>query len=204
MKATVRTLRRSTRHSRRARLLQWADLRSVPLRTILVTIAIVVAVYLLGKLLYRLRDVVLLMLVGAFVALVLNPLVVALQRWKVPRRGLAVAIVTLWAALLFAGLALAFGYPLVNSVTHSQTICRLRRQGAAREGLDRPSRPQVPHRVLGEEELPEDRSFAESLGKPALNLGKGAFSSWRSRSPPVRVRDPAPGGGPEDPCRPPR
>ena len=68
--------------SRRARLLQWSDLRSVPLRTILVTIAIVVAVYLLGKLLYRLRDVVLLMLVGGFIALVLNPLVVALQRWS--------------------------------------------------------------------------------------------------------------------------
>src|ERR1700728_3827471 len=50
--------------SRRARVLRWADLRAVPLRAILVTIAIVVAVYLLGKLLYRLRDVVLLMLVG--------------------------------------------------------------------------------------------------------------------------------------------
>ena len=25
---------------------------------------------------------------------------------------------TLWAALLFAGLAVAFGYPLVNSITH--------------------------------------------------------------------------------------
>src|SRR5271170_6495368 len=89
--------------SRRARLLGWADLRSVPLRTVVVTIAIVVAVYLLGKLLYRLRDVVLLMLVGGFIALVLNPLVVALQRWRMPRRGLAVTIVTLWAALLFAG-----------------------------------------------------------------------------------------------------
>ena len=71
--------------SRRARILRWADLRSVPLRAILVTIALVVAVYLVGKLLYRLRDVVLLMLVGGFIALVLNPLVVALQRWRVPR-----------------------------------------------------------------------------------------------------------------------
>ncbi len=104
--------------SRRARILRWADLKSVPLRAILVTIALVVAVYLVGKLLYRLRDVVLLMLVGGFIALVLNPLVVALQRWRVPRRGLAVTIVTLWAALLFAGLAVAFGYPLVNSITH--------------------------------------------------------------------------------------
>ena len=86
------------------------------------------------------------MLVGGFIALVLNPLVVALQRWRVPRRGLAVTIVTLWAALLFAGLAVAFGYPLVNSITHfANDLPGIRQQGGAREGLDRPPRPQVPH-----------------------------------------------------------
>src|SRR5271165_1050820 len=97
----------STR-SRWARILQLADLKQVPLRTILVTVAIVVTVYLAGNLLYRLRDVVMLMLVGGFIALFLNPQVVALQRWKVPRRGVAVAIVVLWGVLLFAGLAVAF------------------------------------------------------------------------------------------------
>jgi len=52
-------------------------LKAVPLRTILISVAVVVLVYLVGQLLYRLRDVVLLVVVGSFVALVLNPIVVA-------------------------------------------------------------------------------------------------------------------------------
>jgi predicted PurR-regulated permease PerM len=56
---------------------------------------IVVAVYLAGQLFYRLRDVVLLMVVASFAALVLNPIVVALQKWKVRRRGWTMAIVTI-------------------------------------------------------------------------------------------------------------
>ena len=51
------------------------------------SVGVIVAVYLAGQLLYRLRDVVLLVVVGSFVALVLNPVVVALQRWKIRRRG---------------------------------------------------------------------------------------------------------------------
>jgi predicted PurR-regulated permease PerM len=163
--------------SRRARLLEWADLRSVPLRTILVTIAIVVAVYLLGKLLYRLRDVVLLMFVGGFIALVLNPLVVALQRWRVPRRGLAVTVVTIWAALLFAGLAVAFGYPLVNSVTHfANDLPGYVNKAEHGKGW-------IGHLVRKyhieswvNKNSPKLVSYAQNLSRPALNLGKGAIS----------------------------
>src|SRR5579863_7423182 len=104
--------------TRRARLWRATESRGIPLRAILVTVGVVVAAYLAGKLLYRLRDVLLLMAVSGFLALLLNPLVVYLQRWKVHRRGGAVAIVTFWAVLVFAGLAVAFGYPLVNGVTH--------------------------------------------------------------------------------------
>ena len=74
--------------------------------------------YLSGKVIYRLRDIILLMVVAGFIALLLNPLVVVLQRWKVKRRGLAVTVVTFWAVLVFAGLALAFGFPLANGITH--------------------------------------------------------------------------------------
>jgi hypothetical protein len=102
---------------RLARLFQAADRRHVPLRTILVTVAVVLATYLAGKLLYLVRDIVLLMLVAGFAAMLLNPVVATVQR-RVPRRGLAVTIVTLWAALVFIGLAAAFGVPLVNGVTH--------------------------------------------------------------------------------------
>jgi Predicted permease len=102
---------------RLARLFEAADRRHVPLRTILVTVAVVVATYLAGKLIYRLRDIVLLMLVAGFAAMLLNPVVANVQR-RVPRRGLAVTIVTLCAALVFISLAAAFGVPLVNGITH--------------------------------------------------------------------------------------
>ena len=58
---------------RLARLFGAADRRHVPLRTILVTVAVVVATYLAGQLIYRLRDIVLLMLVAGFTAMLLNP-----------------------------------------------------------------------------------------------------------------------------------
>ncbi len=163
--------------SRRARLLQLADVKQVPLRTILVTIVIVVAVYLTGILLYRLRDVVMLMLVGGFVALFLNPQVAALQRWKVPRRGLAVALVTSWAVLLFTGLALAFGYPLVNAISHfAHTLPSFVNKAQHGKGW-------VGHLVRRyhieswvQRNSPRLESFGESLGKPAFALGKGALS----------------------------
>ena len=79
-------------------------MRNVPLRTIVVTVAVVAATYLAGKLIYRLRDIVLLIIVAGFVALLLNPIVVLLQR-RVPRRGYAVAIVTLAALVVFVVLA---------------------------------------------------------------------------------------------------
>src|SRR5499427_9797221 len=109
---------RKPSQTRRARLWGSAESHGIPLRAILVTVAVVVVTYMAGKLLYRLRYVLLLLAVSGFVALLLNPLVVYLQRWKVPRRGFAVAIVTFWAVLVFIGLALAFGWPLVHGVTH--------------------------------------------------------------------------------------
>src|SRR5215471_18971859 len=94
-----------------------AAARGVPLAAILVTVGVVVLTYLAGKLAYRLRDVILIMVVGGFIALILNPFVLFVQR-RVPRRGLAVTIVTVWALLIFVGLVVAFGYPLANGLTH--------------------------------------------------------------------------------------
>ena len=163
--------------SRWARIVRWADLRVVPLRTILVTIAIVIAVYLAGQLLYRLRDVVLLVVVGSFVALVLNPAVVALQRWRIRRRGTAVAIVTIFSLLIFGALAFAFGYPLVNSLTHFANALPVYVDKAQH------GKGWIGHLVRKyhveawvQKNSPKIVSFAESLGKPALALGKGAFA----------------------------
>jgi hypothetical protein len=75
------------------RLRDAAAKRGVPLATILVSVAVVALTYLAGKLAYRIRDVLLMIAVAGFVCLILNPLVVALQRWRIRRRGWAVAMV---------------------------------------------------------------------------------------------------------------
>ena len=72
---------------RRGRLRAAVSARGIPLATILVAIAVVTLTYLAGKLAYRLRDVILMVAVAGFLALILNPLVVGLQRRRIWRRG---------------------------------------------------------------------------------------------------------------------
>ncbi len=161
---------------RLGRLFEAADRRRVPLRTILVTVGVVVATYLAGKLMYLLRDIVLLMLVAGFTAVLLNPAVAKVQR-RVPRRGPAVAIVTLWAALVFIGLVLAFGVPLANGISHLAE----RMPGyiaSAQHG-----RGWIGHLVARyhvqswvQRNTPKLVGYAQSLAKPALTVGKGAVS----------------------------
>lgn len=163
--------------SRRARLLRSAEAKKIPLQTIIAAVAIVVGVYLSAELLYRLRDILLLMLVGGFIALILNPQVVALQRWKVPRRGYAVAIVTAWAVLVFVGLAFAFGYPLVNGLTHLANGLPnyVNKAEHGRGWIGSVVRRYHIERWV-QKNSPKLVSLAEGLSKPALNIGKGAAS----------------------------
>jgi predicted PurR-regulated permease PerM len=163
--------------SRFERLLRDAERRRVPLLTILVTVGVVVAVYLAGKLLYRIKDIVLLILVAGFIALLLNPIVVLVQRKLVPRRGAAVAIVTLWATLVFIGLAVAFGYPLVNGITHLADALPGYIANAQH------GRGWIGHLVTRyhiqdwvQRNTPKLVSYAQSLSKPALSIGAGALS----------------------------
>src|SRR4029077_20504137 len=163
--------------TRRERLWRSADSRHVPLRAILATVGVVVVAYMAGKLLYRLRDVLLLVAVSGFVALLLNPLVVYLQRWKVPRRGYAVAIVIFWAVLVFVGLALAFGYPLVNAVTNlaNRLPVYVEQAQSGKGGIGELSRHYHVNTWV-QHNASKIANFAQSLGKPALALGKGAVS----------------------------
>jgi predicted PurR-regulated permease PerM len=160
-----------------ARLWQAADRRRVPLRTIITAVVVVAFFYLAGKLVYRLRDVVLIMLVAGFVALLLNPLVLILQRYVCKRRGLAVTVVTLVAVLMFLGLALAFGWPLVNAVTNLAD--RLPAYVASAQS----GRGWIGHLATKyhvqqwvAQNAPKLVTYAQDLSKPALSIGKGAFS----------------------------
>ncbi len=155
-----------------------AQKSGVPLATILVSVFTVAAVYLGAKILYRLRDVLLLMLVGGFVAMLLNPIVNALQRWKIKRRGGAVFVVTLGAVLVFSGLAFAFGYPLINSTTHlAHTLPTYVKNAEAGKGwIGHLLRHYHVHRWI-EKNTSKLLNIAKGLSKPALALGKGAATA---------------------------
>ena len=162
--------------TRRARLWHAAEIRNIPLRAILATVGVVVLTFLAGKIVDRLRGVILLLVVAGFIALLLNPLVVILQRW-LGRRGIAVTVVTLVAVCGFAGLAAAFGYPLVNGIVHLSD---------ALPGYV--SNVQEGHGWLGHlvtkyhlqnwvvTNAPKLASYGRDLASPALSLGKGALS----------------------------
>jgi len=163
--------------TRRARLWESAEANHVPLRAILVTVAVVVAAYFAGKLIYRLRDDILLMVVAGFVALILNPLVLALQRWGIRRRGWAVAVVTLLSLVVFAGLALAFGYPLANGITD------LAHDLPGYVSSAEHGRGWIGHLVRRyhvqrwvQSNAPKLVDFGRGLAKPALSVGKGALT----------------------------
>ena len=163
--------------SRFTRTLRAAERRHVPLLTILVTVAVVAVTYLAGKLIYRLRDIVLLILVAGFVALLLNPLVVLLQKRLFPRRGAAVAIVTILAALVFIGLAVAFGYPLVNGITNlADTLPGYVAKAQHGQGWIGHLATKYHVQAWVQRNAPKLVTYAENLSKPALTIGKGAVS----------------------------
>jgi len=164
------------RDSRRARLFDHAQANNVPVKTILTTIFLVVLVYGTGKLLYRLRDLILLLIVGGFIALILNPLVDRLERRKL-RRGYAVLVVVTLATVLFGLLAFAFGYPLVNAITHLSNTLPIDVRNAE-HGRGWIGHLFVKYHVSAWIIKNSSKlvSVAHGLSKPALAIGKGAVS----------------------------
>jgi predicted PurR-regulated permease PerM len=167
--------------SRRGRILRIASGNSVPVLTILFAVLTVAIIYLSGQVIYHLRVLLLLGLVGGFIALILNPVVVSLQHWRVKRRGGAVAIVTFVALLIFLGLAVLFGYPLINGITHFATALPgyVRRAQNGQGWIGHLFRK---YHVASwvKRNSSHLTSLASGLGKPALALGKGALSALLS------------------------
>jgi predicted PurR-regulated permease PerM len=163
--------------TRRARLWAAAQARGIPLPAILTVAAVAVGVFVAGKLAYRLREVILIIVMASFLAVLLNPLVLALQRWRIKRRGWAVTVVTIWGLLVFVGLALAFGYPLANGITH------LAHDLPAYVSSVEHGRGWLGHLVRRYHvqawvtaNVPKLVNLGQGLAKPALTLGKGALT----------------------------
>jgi predicted PurR-regulated permease PerM len=162
---------------RLGRLWAAADVRRVPLRTIIVAIVAVAFFYLAGKLIYRLRDVLLLLLVAGFLALILNPVVGVIEQYVVKRRGFAVTIVAVLMVLVFSGLSVAFGYPLINAITHlADNLPTYVQQ--AEQGKDWYGKLVQHYHV--QQWVTQNASklvtYAQDLSQPALAVGKGALS----------------------------
>jgi predicted PurR-regulated permease PerM len=166
----------ATPPTRRARLWASAEEKKIPLRAIVAAVAVVVLTFLAGKVVDRLRSVIILLVVAGFIALLLNPLVVLLQR-ALKRRGFAVAIVTLLAVLAFAGLAAAFGYPLVNGVGHlAADLPSYVTKAEQNKGW-------IGHLVTKyhlttwvSKNAPKLAGYGRDLAHPALSVGEGALS----------------------------
>ena len=153
-----------------------AAARHVPLPTIIVTVVIVACTYLLGKFAYRLRDVLLIFVIAGFLALILNPLVGYAQR-HFPRRGVAVTIVTLWALLVFVGLVVAFGYPLVNGLTHlARGLPGYVQDASQGHGWVGHVVRRFHLQAWVARNAPKLETLGTSLARPALAVGKGAVS----------------------------
>jgi predicted PurR-regulated permease PerM len=106
----------------------------------------------------------------------LNPIVVLLER-RIPRRGLAVTIVTLGALVVFAVLAYEFGNPLVNGITDLAG----KLPGyvtSAEHGTGWIGHLATKYHIQSwvQKNAPKLVTYVTSLSKPVLTVGKGAIS----------------------------
>ena len=162
---------------RRERLFAAASAKGVPLRTILTVDAVIIATWVVYKLIGRLREVILWILIAAFIAVVLNPAVTFLQRRQL-RRGTAVGLVLAAAFLIFIGLLGLFGYPLVNSLTHvAERLPTMVDQVQRGHGWLAHTLKKFHLLSWVQKNAPKLRTAAENLAKPALTVGKAVAST---------------------------
>ena len=167
--------------SRQRRFFKKFDDWGVPIRTILTIDVVVIVTWTAYRTLGRLRELILWVLIAAFVALVLNPAVGFLQRHHF-RRAPAIGVVFIAAVLVFAGLLGLFGYPLVNSLTHlGERLPTMVKQVEKGHGSLSHTLQRLHLLTWVQKNAPKLQSAAHSLSKPALsvgtNLAKAVFST---------------------------
>jgi predicted PurR-regulated permease PerM len=148
--------------------------RPVPVRTILATIGLVLATGLGLWLFVRLARIEAILVVAAFFAVVLNPVVELTQRRLHVRRGLAVGIVFLVVFGALAGLLYAFISPLVEQgQKFADDYPRLVREAKAGKGPV----GGIVKRYKLDEKLDENR---EKINDQFSKFGGGAFNVAKS------------------------
>ena len=154
-----------------------AQSRGIPLWTIVTIVGLAAMIYVGGKVLYRLRDILILLAVSGFIALILNPLVVMLQRRIAPRRSAAVAIVTVSAVVIMVGAAVGCAYPLAAGISHlahqlPEYVAHAERGQGWAGRLLRHYHVQA----WTQRNAPMLTNVAQEFGKSALAIGKNAVS----------------------------
>jgi predicted PurR-regulated permease PerM len=154
-----------------------AEQHGVPLTLILVIIGLLVFVFLAGLFIFELRAVLLVILLAALVAFLLNPFILTLQRWLVRRRGLAVTLVTAWAIVLVAGLAVALAHPFVHAVDDlAAQLPVTARQAQHGKGWLGQLATKYHLQVWMRVNAPKLAAYGKALTRPILNLGHGTIS----------------------------
>jgi predicted PurR-regulated permease PerM len=163
--------------TRRSRLSIAAAARGVPLATILVTVTIVVVVFLVGALMYQLREILLLIVCASFIALVLNPFVSILQAHGFRDRKAAVGVVVLIGLVAFSALVVVFGNPLAHNLRHlaDELPSTAASAGHGDSAIDRLVRGLHLQGWLTNN-APKLHDLATGLAKPALSVSKGAIA----------------------------
>lgn len=163
--------------SRRSRLLRVAEQRGIPLAMILLIIGLVVVVPLAVLLIYELRAVLLVIFLAGLVAVLLNPFVVSLQRWRVRRRGFAVTVVAVVAVVVFAGLAVALAHPFVSAINDlAVQLPVTAHQAEHGKGWLGELATRYHLQAWVGVNAPKLAAYGKSLVRPILNLGHGTVS----------------------------
>ncbi|MCL5447208.1 MAG: AI-2E family transporter [Actinobacteria bacterium] len=163
--------------SRVTRAMDLAASHSVPIRTILVVDAVIIATLVAGWLVIQLREIILIVVVAGFVAMLLNPFVHMLQKVRIPR-SVASIVVFLFGILVFLGLAFLFGYPLVKALTHfADGLPKLVTQ--VEHGKGKLGKLVAKYHVATwvKDNAPKIASAAKGLSAPALAAGKATLTA---------------------------
>lgn len=150
--------------------------RGVPWPTILGTVGVVLAALAAVQMLRATRHVLLLLLVAGFLAVILNPLVDAVQR-RVSSRALATAIVFTLGAVVIAGLVALFVGPVAprfGSFLHDLPGIVRRTQAGDGPVAAVLQRLNVEQRVHGS--LPDIRHGVGAWAGPGLEIAKGVVA----------------------------